>query len=473
MARAQQRGGSPFAVWMIVCLVLWLTTLAGLVVLYTMQEDLKNNHDRMRQRLSELVTDQERSSIPLIRNLGEGKTAVGLLEEARAETARLALGDPEADVQTIRSARQALIDTIRADGVYENTRGLTDVALLDGFETIYGAYKKERQLRDAAERRKTELEEQVAQLNSRAEAQRSEFDDTISTLRDQLAEVEKDRDEYRAERDEQVDKLAEQKKQELAAANATRTKEGQLKDKYRKDLEATRERYTELKKRFAHQMVAPAELSTARQPDGQILTAIPGDTVVYINLGAKDGLTLGLQFAVYAPETGIPADGRSKAQVEVVSISESSAECRIVHVSGHEVIVEGDLVANPMYDPDRALSFYVVGEFDMNRDGTLDADGARAMEAMIRAWGGSVASELTGLTDFVIVGAAPPKPLSEDRVQAEDAQRNEAVKRTYDRYVNTVGNAQTTGLAERLSIPVLTQEVLLNFLGYSGRVAQR
>ena len=157
-------------------------------------------------------------------------------------------------------------------------------------------------------------------------------------------------------------------------------------------------------------LIGPERLATARQPDGKILTAVPGDQVVYIDLGQKDTLTLGLQFTVYSAKTGIPPDGHGKARVEVVSISPESAECRIMYVRPGQVILEGDLVANPVYDPNRPLTFVVNGEFDLDRDGIVDRNGAATLESLIRDWGGRVSSEVTPLTDFVVLGTPPRRP---------------------------------------------------------------
>jgi hypothetical protein len=210
-------------------------------------------------------------------------------------------------------------------------------------------------------------------------------------------------------------------------------------------------------------MIGPQELSTARQPDGRILTAVPGDEVVYIDLGRNDRLVLGIAFAVYSADDGIPADGRAKARIEVVSIDEEAAECKIVGVAPNEIILEGDLIANPIYEPNRAVGFLVVGEFDLDHDGVLDADGAAAVESLIIEWGGTLSSEVTALTDFVVLGGAPrrPRPLPEGA--PEQAERHRMVLQVYDHYVKTAEAART------LAVPILTQEVFLNFLGYTRR----
>jgi len=206
-------------------------------------------------------------------------------------------------------------------------------------------------------------------------------------------------------------------------------------------------------------MQSPNELATARKPDGEILTAVPGDGVVYINLGRNNGLTLGLQFAVYSAETGIPANGVGKALIEVVSVSDSSAECRIANVARNQVILEGDLIGNPVFDPNRALQFTVIGQFDVDRDGIPDRAGAETIASLIKNWGGRVSNDVSAMTDFLVVGLPPRRPRAAADVPADQQAQNKSRQRAWDAYQRTISSAALLG------VPVLTQEVFMNFLG--------
>ena len=90
--------------------------------------------------------------------------------------------------------------------------------------------------------------------------------------------------------------------------------------------------------------------TTARQADGRILTAFPGDDVVYIDLGAEDRLMLGLQFSVYSAEMGIPPNGQGKAQIEVVSIAPTSAECKIIRTTREDIVLVGGAHTNHIFE---------------------------------------------------------------------------------------------------------------------------
>ena len=71
--------------------------------------------------------------------------------------------------------------------------------------------------------------------------------------------------------------------------------------------------------------------------------------------------------------------------------------------------------------------------------------------------------ELNALTDFVILGGPPRRPRPASEVPAERRQRNEAIRATWDQYNDLVATAKS------LSIPVMPQDVFLNFLGFTVR----
>jgi len=467
MARAQQRGASAIAIWMIVFVALWLTSTVLLVILYTGQEDLrKRNQDLLAAKNKTISSAQERS-IDLVREANERNTVVGLLEEQRSLTAQLATGEETDNAVAVRSKLDEVLESIAGDKIVPSPRAFQDVSFLQGLDLLYREYKELHALLEESDGRKAELEDQVSQLIADASQQRSDFEQGAREFTEELSRTEQDRARYRKERDEAVAKLEREyelrRSQQDADLNQARTKQAGAEEK----LAQLRARFDAQQERFGDLQIKPEALATARRPDGRILTAVPGDDVVYIDLGSNDRLTLGMQFTVYSRETGIPADGRGKARVEVVSISESSAECRTVAIVGHEVIFEDDLVANPVYDRSRPLTFLVVGQFDLDYDGRPDVDGVATIEALVTSWGGVLASELSALTDFVVVGGAPPRPKAIGEASTDEAARIEAVRRVYERYENTVKTARS------LSVPVLTQNIFMHFLGYAGTPMRR
>ncbi len=470
MARAQQQGSSAITIWFIVVMVLFVASIVTLVVIYTDQEQLRNDRVLALAAKSRAITDAEERSIPLAREAREGgPTVASLLEDARAEAAQLATGDPASDTSAIRVKRDELISRIQArlrsmaeeDGsLSAEVANFDDVSLFDGFEGVFRLFQREHDLRVDAETHAQELSTGLDQAIQESAKQKSDFDERGRQLQAKLTDAERSRAQYSTERDNNIAQIERQYEDARHDCTATITEARRETAAWRQRYAEVLQRYSELTAKLGTLQVSPQELATARKPDGRIVMAKPGDDAIYIDLGERDALVLGMEFAVYSAQTGIPEDGRAKASVRVESIGPKSSECKVLWVASQEIILENDLIANPVYDRDRPLSFMVVGEFDVDRDGRIDRDGALRIEALVENWGGRVGSELTALTDFVVVGAPPLKPQTAGTVSAEIAARNEAVQRNYERYTQVVETAKT------LSIPILTQEVFRNFLGY-------
>lgn len=469
MARASQQSAGAITVWMIIFAALWLTSTVFLIVLYTGQEDLVTKNENLERAARRLASASEQRSIDLIRPMDENHTAVGILEDARRETALLASGTETDDPNAIRAKRDKLYEDITREGLLSGRDKLGDVSLLDGMTALYAAFQAEHGQLAAANERIESLDGEIRALQKEKTEQQADFEARAQDLAQQLAKAEADNATYRQERDAAVAGLEAEFEKRRAQDDEDLKNERIRSAQLERDLSELQQRFSAQEQKFGALMIGPEALATARQPDGKVLTAVPGDGVVYINLGAKDRLTLGLQFAVYASDEGVPADGRAKAQIEVVSMSDSSAECKIVRVAPNELIMEGDLVANPIYDPSRPQVFLVVGNFDLDRDGLSDPGGPAVVEALITEWGGKVTSNLDAMTDFVVVGSPPrhPRDTAPRDLSPEQARRLEADRATWQRYQDTVASAKS------LSVPMLPQDVFLNFLGYRGRYTQR
>jgi hypothetical protein len=461
MAKAQQRGVNAVTISMIVFVALWLASTVFLVILYTDQEDLKRDNADLRARKNKVISRDEERSIEFFGQASErGPTVVGLMEEQRQTTAELATGDASDNAAAVRSKRDQILETIMSEELVRNPRSFNDASLLEATTLLYEGFKNNSALLTQAEERAAALEDRVETLISENTAQQSDFEQRLTKMNDQLAEVEKGHVTFRNERNEAVTRIERGFEQRLTESGADLHTERTRRTAAEGALVKLKERYLVQQEKFADVAIGPDALATARKPDGVILTAVPGDEVVYINLGRKDRLSLGLRFAVYSCDTGIPPDGKGKGRIEVVSIFGTSAECRILETFGNQVIFEDDLIANPIYDRSRPVTFLVIGDFDLDYDGRCEPSGAATIEAQITNWGGTVQDEVTALTDFVVVGAAPPRPKAIGDVSQEEAERMESIRRRYDRYVDSLDTARD------LSIPVLTQSVFMNFLGY-------
>lgn len=465
MARAAQRGATAITTWMIIFAALWLTSTVFVIVLYTGQEEILKENDQLQRVSGQLISSKERQSIGLIRNLVDGgPTAVGILEGARQQTAAVATGDGADDHTACRSKRDQLVDDIVRDGAVANATNLEGRSFWEIATTLHGDLKAQAAQLEGATDRVATLEQEVDRLEQQNSTEKDNFEAKLAELRDDLKAAEAQHVTYRDQRDKSTDDLERGFEERRAACDADLAQERVLSAELRRGMDSLKRRFSVQEEKFGGSLAGPEALATVREPDGVILSAVPGDDAVYIDRGRKDRLTLGLQFAVYSAEGGVPTGGRAKAQIEVVAIMEETAECRITRVSPGAVLVAGDIIANPVYDASSPQQFMVIGEFDLNHDGVADRNGGAVVESLIQDWGGQLTQDLAATTDFVVVGAAPRLPRGGPRqdLTAEQARKRAEMKDAHDRYTKNLQKATS------LSIPVLPQDLFLNYLGYRG-----
>ena len=153
--------------------------------------------------------------------------------------------------------------------------------------------------------------------------------------------------------------------------------------------------------------------------DGTVIGLGTAQGYIYISLGRRDKVQLGMTFAVYAQPTDIRPNAsgnypRGKAGIEVIEIDETHATCRAIpgtQLQGDPIIV-GDVIANSLYDPNKVYKLVVFGSFDTNGDRIATPEEAADVENIIRQWGGQVIDELAGDVDFLVLGEKPALPIA-------------------------------------------------------------
>jgi multidrug efflux pump subunit AcrA (membrane-fusion protein) len=215
-------------------------------------------------------------------------------------------------------------------------------------------------------------------------------------------------------------------------------------------------------------MPAPDPNMMALQPDGKVLLVDNQTNVVRLNIGSDDHVYQGLTFTVYDRGSSIPRDGKGKAEVQVFDIAKNYSAARIIKPDPKKPILEGDLVANLIWSSNRVNVFVVAGEFDLNKDGVINPDGAERVKALIQKWGGKVANAISVDTDFVVLGQPPqvlPMPTLEEReVDPLAMQKYQASVEMLNRY------NEIRSQAESLWIPIFTYDRFLYFIGYNEQI---
>lgn len=211
-------------------------------------------------------------------------------------------------------------------------------------------------------------------------------------------------------------------------------------------------------------------------PDAEVASVFGDGNDLFITLGRKDGLVMGMNFEVFDPlpviKLAVTGEARGKATIEVYSLSEDSATCRVVRRDRNININPGDPVVNLGFDPNMTIRMYAFGEFDIEGDGGTNDIGR--IEAIVKDSG----AELIELTkneagipiltpdiNYIVLGEKPilpdkPGPDEFDPVKIAEYQ---ALLAAYEAYFRIVDDAKI------MRIPVLNQERFLDLTGYYER----
>ncbi len=341
-------------------------------------------------------------------------------------------------------------------------------AALPALTALSAAYAKEKAAAADLTRQVADLQDQTAALTAQLKTTRDQFESQTAALRDQLAQAQSDKTEALAAKDRQLRDVQ-------ASLDAT---EAQLQAMKREGNMLVRDKDIEIGQRDALiaelqdqiQALKPGTFdprSILTKADGRIMRAIPGSDVVYINLGATNKMKPGMGFEVYAPNREASSDLRGKASIEVVTVMEETAECRVTRRAAGQPILEGDLVVNIAYERNRSPKFVVRGDFDLNYDGVIDHNGVEEMTALIRQWGGQIAEDLDESVDYVVIGLPPGTGEAAVGATATAVVRDQLQQRELER-------SKFKALVERaqkMFIPVITQNQFLYLTGFTGDAA--
>lgn len=207
--------------------------------------------------------------------------------------------------------------------------------------------------------------------------------------------------------------------------------------------------------------------SVGSEGDAKIIRNGISQDEVYVNLGRKDRVTVGLTFAVYDPRLGVGSgvEGRGKGAIEIMDVGENESLARIIRFERGNSILSGDTIANPVFsrDRNRKYRFMVFGDFDLDGDGVATSAERDRVVRMIESWGGQIDAKLDTQTDFVVLGAEPSAQAA--RFSALSEQTADLVaqrKAQQEQYQQLAKDARA------YSIPVLNANRFLAMIGYEA-----
>lgn len=437
---APQRGGSNASTIGMVVSIVVAAIMAGLSIWqFTNQESLRTAADQATAAKTKLAKGNDESvARQLVPDAGAaGKSVVGELNRAlQMASGRLSgnQNDPPAVALTkLDAALKKIIDAGKIDSPDKVSPALGAVGIIENLHELYAGEKDARQKAEAAQ------EKALADLKGaidRNEAIDKELREQLAAINAKVDELQNAKSEYEKIKSGEVEKLAAQIGEKRDELDAMRRDTASMRRKLIEEL-SHREALLDEQKAALASLRGPGaegaqELAVARNPVGSILRALPGDSLVHIDLGRRDRVVLGLTFAVYSGVARVPSDGRGKGLIEVVSVGERTSECRVISVpSPDDPILEGDKVGNIVLSRDRSKKqrFVVIGRFDTDFDGTPDLRGADAVKALIKRFGGEIVDRVDASTDYVVLGTEPSPPedtLPAGAAAAADSDRAEA-----------------------------------------------
>lgn len=427
---APQRGGSNASTIGMVVSIVVAAIMAGLSIWqFTNQESLRTAADQATAAKTKLAKGNDESvARQLVPDAGAaGKSVVGELNRALQMASGRLSGNqndpPSVALTKLDGALKKIIEAGKVDSADKISPALGAVGIIENLHEMYAGEKEARQLAEAA--RDKALADLKGAIDRNEEIDK-ELRDQLAAINAKVDELQNAKSEYEKTKSGEVEKLAAQIGEKRDELDTMRRDTASMRRRLIEEL-SHREALLDEQKAALASLRGPGaegaqELAVARNPVGSILRALPGDSLVHIDLGRRDRVVLGLTFAVYSGVARVPSDGRGKGLVEVVSVGERTSECRVISVpSPDDPILEGDKVGNIVLSRDRSKKqrFVVIGKFDIDFDGTPDLRGADSIKALIRRFGGEIVDRVDASTDYVVLGTEPSPP--EDTLLASAA----------------------------------------------------
>jgi hypothetical protein len=423
----QQRGLNSTLIGMVVAIILAVLLLVALIWLFTQQEQLRRTAEQAQTSKERLAssTDENAARQMFPDAAGPGKSLLGEVNKGvQMLCARLGgnqTDPPKVAVEKLDSTLKAIVEEGKIPDPDQVSSAYGAAAIIENLHQLY------RREREANEKTEEELTGTIMKLEAASKANadlQKTFQTELARLSSQVDGLQNAKSEFEKARGGEVEALKQQVNAKQDQLDAMRQDQSKLMGKIREEigdrdklLDEQRNALKDLRGPGAH---GAQELAMARKPVGTVLRALPGDSLVHIDLGRSDNVTLGMTFSVYSANERIPADGRGKATIEVVSLGDRTAECKVITPpSPDDPILEGDSVGNIILSRNKAKKpqFCIVGNFDVDYDGQPDPRGRDAIEALVRRYGGEVVDTVTATTDYVVVGVEPQGPA--ERASAE------------------------------------------------------
>ena len=463
--------GAPPPYALVVLVMLTVTMTAVSVWLYIKWDQSNQELAKVTQRQDRLLTSREAKDEPYKTAESQASSAkgrpsvVGFLLSQRGELRSAIAADAALSNADLKQKIDAALQDAQASLGEEQAQSLAGLPLVEVVKTLSQAYHTQSQALSGCKNTLKTVEASNKQTNEQMQAVRTNADKYAAQVRSDMLARQTVVEQYLKSWEANLGKL---RKNLDDLQETSRTEKGLANDKVlamQKDLTDNRRRLQALldKVQQWREEGGIDFADVAGQADGKIVTMVPGENIVLIDIGQAEHLPLSLQFEIFSPVERITDNTPSKGTLEVVRIGPKLSECQIVRTSPGQSIMAGDLIVNTVYDRKNKYVFRVIGEFDLDGSGRSDRNGAKSVELLIERWGGKVVSELKVQTDFLVVGSEPHVPAKPDDFDQAAVALYEQRLEEYKAYMAV----QNRAIA--LSIPALNHKRFLYLLGLGNR----
>jgi hypothetical protein len=470
--RRKQSNAMLYTLITFVGLFIATTTIA--VIYYVKAEDYRTRQVDLQSQFDEYATSRQQQTMPTIVGTRPSRqTWLGTIVDYLDQTVILIMGgvpEPTSAEVKVNNANTEFTNVLKLVQEHinvtdPNTTGLVQIVkglVTELQNTMKSKLTTQEQLDDLQKRfenaDKANLEKEQTLLAEKDKLQQDVNDikqkyDDLSALLEQTTS-------------EQVKTLSDQLEQERANLKELNGKllETQAKlDDAQKMMKLAQQEVMSIKP-------PPDANVPAYQPDAKIILIDDQAKVVHLNIGSNEHVYRGLTFTVYDRGTSIPKDGKGKAEIEVFDVAKTYSAARIIPSEVRKPLLQGDIVANLIWDSDKTNEFVIVGDFDLDGDGEIDYNAADKLKLLIEKWGGSVADIVSIDTNFLVLGRQPQvltKPtLDELDVDPRATEKYETSLRRLNRY------NQLQSQAQALWIPIFKYERFLYFIGYKAQIGR-
>lgn len=321
------------------------------------------------------------------------------------------------------------------------------------------------QLAKAGEDRTTALANLQAE-SERVKGIEENYKKTVASLGDQVERYRQQIEEYRNGVNDYKTQLDAKLSKAETDHSAEKKKLGDQISKLVEESLTLGAQVKQLRGQASQQILKPADEYAL--VDGQVVGVDGSGRRAFLNIGAQQKVQIGMTFAVYADASAIKPDAggnypRGKATLEVINVGPASSTARVTSEIRGNPVVNGDVIANAIFDPQKVYKVVIDGNFDSNRDTFATAQEKRQIEAMVKEWGARVADELGPEVDFLILGDRPVMPPNPpDDAPVEVFQNFVAAENQVKRYDRLFEQAQ------RASIPILNENRFYTLIGRAG-----